>query len=493
MMLITGPSAQESIETIECFLSLIDSGKLFSNPVASSFRIMRHELRQALMRLLMWQRPQLESAKGLMWPYQELANRYPVLEEMAEAKAGEFWVREAQLFLAFLPFPRQWSWLLKVEKQYPEVSEVADFLQDEEQTIVRKLMGKSEKSFKLRHFCQVLKHYRSPSEKGILRIFSMPYIFTGDGNSALMRIIGKRYVVYAEPCMGVVYRHLWWRYFATFDDPCIIGANSSEDRFFLDRQEGVESIVLAHGDYLENDVRVDGNGNGLKDHDIAFNSTYDEMPRKRHALMLDLLQRPPLRTARVLFLGRGQESNVHEFKDLIKRMELENRVTVLANLKRKEVPEQLHRCRMGVHLSLFENGCRCIYEFLRSDLPVVISSCTAGTNAELINPQTGLAVPDAELAPAIASVLDNGAGYQPRRWFLDHSGSCHSSQRINGFFQHFFGLRGYSWEEDIVGLASSGANRYVSATDYVKFRADFAWLLNCLVRWGRKDIKFSMD
>jgi glycosyltransferase involved in cell wall biosynthesis len=400
-------------------------------------------------------------------------------------------VREAQFFLAFLPFPRQWSWLLKVEKQYPEVSEVRDFLQDEEQTIVRKLMCKSEKNYKLRHFCQVLKHYRGPSEKGILRIFSMPYIFTGNGNSALMRMIGKRYVVYAEPCMGVVYRHLWWRYFATFDDPCIIGANSSEDRFFLDRQEGVESIVLAHGDFLENDVLV--NGNDLKDHDIAFNATYDEMPRKRHALMLDLLQSPPLRTKRVLFLGRGQESNVNRFQDLVKQMRLENRVTVLANLKRKEVPEQLHRCRMGVHLSLFENGCRCIYEFLRSDLPVVISSCTSGTNAELINPQTGLAVPDAELAPAIASVLDDGADYRPRRWFLDYSGSDHSSRRISRFFQHFFGLRGYSWEEDIVGLASSGANRYVSAADYVKFRADFAWLLECLVQWGRKDIKFSMD
>ena len=491
MNALTDPSAQKSIATIEHFLSIIDSGKLFDSCTASSLRLMRHELRQTLMHLLMWQRPQLESAKGLMWPYEELAKRYSVLEEQAKASARDFCVREAQFFLAFLPFPRQWSWLLRVEQQYPEVSEVRDFLAAEEQTIVQKLRHKRGNNYKLHHFFQVLKRYRSPSEKGILRIFSMPYILASGTNSELMRIIGKRYVVYVEPCMGVVYRHLWWRYFATLDDPCIIGANSNEDRFFLDRQDGIETTVLAHGDYLENDVPH--NGNRVKEYDIAFNSTYDEMPRKRHVLMLELLQCRLLKTARVLFLGRGQESNVNKFKEVVRQMGLEDRVTVLANLNRKEVPEQLHRCRIGVHLSLFENGCRCIYEFLRSDLPVVVSSCTAGTNLKLFNPQTGLVVPDAELAPTIASVLADGANYQPRHWFLQNSGSRHSSQQIGRFFQHFFSRRGYTWEEDIVGLLSSGANRYVCSADYEKFRADFAWLLECLVGWGRKDMHFSID
>ena len=81
MNALTDPSAQKSIGTIEHFLSIIDSGKLFDSCTASSLRLMRHELRQTLMHLLMWQRPQLESAKGLMWPYEELAKRYSVLED----------------------------------------------------------------------------------------------------------------------------------------------------------------------------------------------------------------------------------------------------------------------------------------------------------------------------------------------------------------------------------------------------------------------------
>jgi hypothetical protein len=396
------------------------------------------------------------------------------------------------LFLALLPFPRQWRWLLQAERLCRDEGELKAFLADEVHKVSEKIEKKPQRTYKLRHFCQVVKGPVSAKEKGVLRIFSLPYLFVT--RTRLLTHLSRRYVLYVEPPMGIVFRHAWWRYFSQLDDPCIMGVGSQEDISFLATQPGVMAIQLAHGDYMEeNDWPKGAPADGQKRYDIVFNATYDDIPRKRHGLMLQLLQHRDLRNRTALFLGRGQPSNVEELQRQVAEVGLEPRVTVRSNLRRADVPAQLAQCKIGVHLSLYENGCRGIYEFIRSDLPCVIPSSMGGMNLALFNRRTGLAVPEKDLAQAISFTLENRAQFHPRQWFLNHSGSTNSSRKLNNILKEYFAKRGYEWHQDIVPLASSGASRYVESSHYRQFRSEYEWLLGLFQSENNQRLTFSIE
>ena len=209
--------------------------------------------------------------------------------------------------------------------------------------------------------------------------------------------------------------------------------------------------------------------------------------------MLELLQHQLLIDKKTLFLGRGKEKNVSYFKRLVVKAGLENRVAVMANVLRQDIPSQLARCKMGVHLSLNENGCRSLYEYFRSDLPCVISSSMPGTHLDIMNAQTGMAVTDSKLPEAIASVLTHGDRFAPRQWFLENSGSSRSSQKLNQFLKQLFKELGYTWQADIVPLLSGGPNRYANPSDYERFREEFLWIFDCFKNVGDIPFKIVLD
>jgi glycosyltransferase involved in cell wall biosynthesis len=483
-------SNHQALRAFEQFLSMTDRGSLWVGTDAESLRLLRQEVAATLHRLLVWERPWLEAQRSILWPYQELAKRFRSFQQLAEDATDLFRHQQAQLFLALLPFPRQWQWLLQVERRFGSISELQSFLTAEARSVADKIEHKPQNAYKLRHFCQVLKGYRGAREKGILRIFSIPYLLVALHPQMLSRI-SARYVIFAEPPMGILFRHTWWRHYTNLADPCVIGIASPEDRAFLQQQASVEVAPLAHGDFL-NDREPEETGT-RKDYAIVFNATFDDMPRKRHGLMLELLRHPLLIEAKTLFLGRGRDENIAALDRRVRQLGLENRVTIVANVRREEVPALLARCRMGVHLSLYENACRSIYEFFRADLPCVISSTMAGMNPEIFNDQTGIAVSDVDLPEAIDSTLQHPERFAPRRWFLEHSGSRHSSRRLNEVFRTLFSRWGYEWHEDIVALASSGANRYADASDYERFRNDFRWLLDCLQQATARPSLFTLE
>jgi hypothetical protein len=342
-----GDKARESIATVDKFFSLIDSGDLFTESDPIFHRKLRSDVLAALSYLLYWGRHILEETKGLSWPYDGLQKRYHILKELAEGEKNSSLQRQALFFLALLPFPRQWSNLFKVEELYRDDVEIREFLSEEKQKVSDRLQKKVQKVYKLRHFCQVLKAPGKENEKGVLRIFALPYLMA---NYKLFHQLNRRYILYVEPPWGVVFRHTWLRNLSTAEDACVFGVGSADDILFLNSQPQMVPTPLAHGDYLsENDAVV---LDQRKEYDLVFNGTYDDIPRKRHELMLELLQHQLLIDKRALFLGRGREENVEQFKSLVSRVGLEDRVTVMANILRQDVPSQLTRCIMGVHLSL---------------------------------------------------------------------------------------------------------------------------------------------
>jgi hypothetical protein len=483
-------ASREALRVFERFLQMADSGALFADCSAETLSELRPQVSAALRRLLVWERPWLEAERGILWPYRALAQRYGHFQRLALDAATPSRQQQAQLYLGLLPFPKQWWWLRQVTREHRTLPEVQAFLAEEAGGMAEKLAYKPQRTFKLRHFCQVLKGHGNARNKGILRVFSIPYFLAALGPRVLERI-SSRYVLFAEPPMGVIWRHTWWRHYTALEDPCVFGIASPEDRAFLQHQDSVEVVPLAHGDFL-NDLAFQGDGLP-KEYDIVFNATFDDMPRKRHERMLELLRHPLLEDVRALFLGRGSETHVAALEEQVRVLRLAERVQVVANVRRSEVPDYLARCRMGVHLSLYENACRSVYEFFRADLPCVISSSMAGMNPAVFGEQTGMAVADADLPQAIAFVLRHLDRFSPRRWFVEHSGSENSSHRLNEALRMLFTRWGYEWHEDIAPLNSSGANRYARAADYERFRDDFQWLLGCLQEAAPRSSQFTLD
>ncbi len=479
---------QPYIRLLEHFFELVDSDTLFDSSDSTYFRRLRNEICDALVQLLVWQRSFLETERGLNWPYEGFRKRISFFEKTAQEEADHFTQRQACLFLARLPFPGQWKWLEWAQNNFAADPEINALLKLENQRIEKKLKKKRQKQYMLRHFCQILKKPGLPEAKGVLRIFSLPYLFVNPG---LLKTLNHLYFLFVEPPWGVLFRHAWLRPFAGLDDPTLFGLNGEEDAAFLRSQPGILTTSLAHADFLEDDNALDLDKE--KRFDIVFNSTFDEMPRKRHADMLELLQHPLLRRTTALFIGTGDQRNVNAFKQQLQAAGLSQRITVRDNLLRRDVPGHLAQCKIGVHISLHENGCRSIYEFLRSDIPCVISTSMAGVNPAIINSRTGIAAPDRDLARAISQALEKRQKFRPRNWFLTHSGSANSSRMLNDQLKDIFLARGYTWQEDIVPLGSSGANRYTDYTHYERFRPQFEELLKIFQNQAHLTVPLGVD
>ena len=419
----------DSLAYLDHFIEKIDNKTLFHCRNTAYFSEVRTTLREVLIDLLFHRRSEVERERGIDTIYELFCQRKTFFTSRVTSHAhAESTVestveseervtsKQAELFLAFLPFPGQWEWLERVSKHFSDDDEVKNFLEKEQHRIQRKLDKKRNKTFHLKDFCQILKPPSLPMEKGVLRIFSIPYLFFSVPD--LLKKISQRYFIYVEPAAGINFRHEWLRVYAGLEDPVLFGLSSPEDRHFIGSQRGILTTALAHGDYLEPLPEIslrnrseitfpfspspfmerglggDVKGQVIKDrvlkskeslaqssrkpYDIIFNNTFDERDRKRHSLMLDLMNHPLLKRTTALFLGRGTAKNVAAFQKEINEKGLEERTHVVANIKRKEVPHYLAKCRMGVHLALQENGCRAVYEYLRSDLPCVISTATAG-------------------------------------------------------------------------------------------------------------------
>ncbi len=469
------PYAEENraaLGVLDDFFDQVDADALFTDDDPKRLLEIREHVLSALRHLLVRGRSFLETTRGLDWPYGAPADRKAGFVSLAR-NSEDSSIRDAAFrFLARLPFPGQWEWLSRAEKRLADDPEFSALFEEERRKVARKIEKKRQKQFQLRHFCQILKRPRLPEEKGILRIFSLYYLFTDPG---LLDEIGRDYLLYVEPATGVLYRHTWLRAFSRLPDPCLFGLGGEGDAAFLGSQPNILTTPLSHGDFLEPDETPEPDG--AKRWDVIFNGTFDEMERKRHDLFLWALRQPPLAGAAALVLGRGEDGNVARFQKQVDRAGLSNRVTVKANLRRDDVYDLLPQCRVGVHLALYENGCRATYEYFRADVPCVASSCMGGMNPEIFNPMTGKAVPDGELPKAIAEVLRSLGDYRPREWFLNHSGSTHSSRELNRQLRAIFADLGYDWTEDIVPLGSSGASRYVDKAHYERFRPQFEDLL----------------
>lgn len=478
----------QCVVTLDRFLEMLDNQSWTTPRRQKGLARQRHQLLATLKTLLVWHRPDLAEDRGIGWPYHALALRSEPLHALVKDHPDSGIRAHAHLFLALLPFPGQWQWLLSAEKDLAGNPELGAYLEAETDRIRRKWAGKNQRLFRLRHFCQILKRPRPPQEKGVLRIFSLPYLMA---NPRLVKDLSQNYLFFVEPPSGIVFRHTWLRVFSRLCQPTLFGMGSQEDRSFLNTQPNIRTTHLAHGEFLPSTpFYIPANP---PRYDFAFNGTFDGRPGKRHSLMLDLMQHPLLHNRTTLFLGRGSQQSVMAFQQEIESKGLTSRATVVDNIKRTEVPAYLAQCRVGVHLSLYENVCRAVFEFWRAGLPCVTSTAMAGTRWDRFNTATGLVVPDRDLPVALLRAVQHRGRFSPRRWLTRTTGSDHATRQLNEILKAQFLSLGYPWSENIFQLSSSGANRYAQNGDYEQCQPDYRRLVETFQTFLPRDLELVVE
>jgi hypothetical protein len=468
---------QQAAEALSRFeRELADLSRASFAPEAGSAAL---DLRKKLHHLMVDGRPLLEQAGELLRPYELLAKAGKDFDAAAKGPRGQRDVVPASL----LPVPGQWT---RLNNQSTNNADPATqrFLAQEALQIQHKADKKIQtaKTHARRHkpwnFLQILKPPISSAEKGVLRIFSMPYLLATPNIASRL---GKDWTLLVEPAAGVNLRHTWMRAFLWAEAPPVFGAAGAEDAAFF-RTQGCLTVQLAHSDYLP--AREPVPLRRTKRYDLLFIGLYDEMERKRHGLLLDLMAKPELSSTTALVLGRGSSQAVETFNKMITQRGLQNRVTALANVDRRLVPAHIAECRLALNLSLHENGCRAIAECLRSDVPLAVSACTAGVNFEQINEDTGVVASDNDLPGVIADALARLRDFRPRQWFLEHSGDRISTRRLNEWLQQRYKGWGMDWTRDICGLTSSGPHRHADPQDLRRLGPFYRSLAELLTETG---------
>ena len=437
------------VRALEDFAALVrrGPGALRADPAGLARR--RRRAGPAVERLLVWGRPWLETRLGLDWPLDLLREATPPLADAcgpstAPPEPGSpAW--QPFLALALLPCPGGWRRLAGLERQRPRHPAVRAFLAREQARTLAKLRAKPDERFRLEHFCQVLAP-PPPGGKGVLRVFSLPWLFLADG---LLTALSRRWLFFVEPPMGLVFRHAWWRRFTELPEPALFGVVDPADLAHLRGQPGARPLALCHGDFLVDEPPPPAQS---PRYDLVFNSSFDELERKRHRFFLRLLASPRLAGATALMLGRDRFGRSEDIRREAAALGLSDRLTIRTGLRRRDVPPLLRQGRVGVHLSLHENGPRCLHEFLRADRPVAVSACTAGVSPALFTPQTGRRAADGDMAAVLADMLARPDGFAPRRWFLAHP---------------------------LVPLASGGRGRHADPDDYRRLRPHYEDILAC--------------
>ena len=135
-----------SIELLDEFAGLADSGRLFSSNNKAWYYRFRLRLKKTLGELIYWHRPELERLKGIDWAYSIFRDRLALLEGHAQSD-DNFESMQARLFLALLPFPHQWSWLERMTTDCGIEPEIENFLRQERRIVQKKIQKKRYKKF----------------------------------------------------------------------------------------------------------------------------------------------------------------------------------------------------------------------------------------------------------------------------------------------------------------------------------------------------------
>jgi glycosyltransferase involved in cell wall biosynthesis len=200
-----------------------------------------------------------------------------------------------------------------------------------------------------------------------------------------------------------------------------------------------------------------------KDFDVVMIATF--APWKRHAVLFRAMRKMRPHRIRVALVGGTWERTRKEFEDEIRRYRVQDDCTIFHSIPPAQVNEVLNRSKVKVLLTKIEGANRALSEAMSANVPVVVYKHIMGPRRTDINPMTGVFADDDELPEVLIKTIESYKQFQPRAWYLEHSGYRNSTSTLNRTLRLAAQGRNENWTTDIVGKVNRPEAQYISPGD----------------------------
>ncbi len=216
-------------------------------------------------------------------------------------------------------------------------------------------------------------------------------------------------------------------------------------------------------------------------HDVVMVASWD--PLKRHATLFDALAALRARGRRLstCLIGVPGALTRETIAAMAAARGIGDQVTIHEKIPHAEVARLVARSRVSVLLSKQEGSNRAVYESLFVGTPAIVYAEHKGIDLGHVNARTGRLAADADLADALAAVIDGRDRFDPAAYAREELGYANAARKVNEALRRLALAKGRPWTRDIVGKRNAPNLRYVEPGVYARFAGDYDGLASALL------------
>jgi glycosyltransferase involved in cell wall biosynthesis len=200
-----------------------------------------------------------------------------------------------------------------------------------------------------------------------------------------------------------------------------------------------------------------------KEYDIVVNSNWAAW--KRHHVLFRALRELPRSTRVALIGGTHDGGTLERIFRLARYYDVHRQLTAFQFIPFQEVMRVVSASRCSVLLSLKEGANRSLAEAMFCNVPVLLLEEHVGGIRKNVVPQTGVRVPEAQLATGLRGLLEKAESLSARSWALENISCIRSSQLLNEKLRAVAALANEEWTQDIAVRANSPESTYYDPSD----------------------------
>ncbi len=200
-----------------------------------------------------------------------------------------------------------------------------------------------------------------------------------------------------------------------------------------------------------------------KEFDIVMNAIW--APWKRHHVLFSAMRQMQSKPKVALIGASFDGGDLDRIARLARFYGVADCITVFERIPFQKVMEVVCSSRCCVLLSLKEGANRALAESMFCDVPVVLLAEYIGGAEKNVGPQTGLVVPERQLAQSLERVIAGKLPFKPRQWALENISCVVSTAALNRRLRNVAEHEGETWTQDIVVRSNSPESKYFEPSD----------------------------
>jgi len=308
---------------------------------------------------------------------------------------------------------------------------------------------------------RVLKPYIAPNEKGALHVMfsedisALPNVVDlATLNTYFRLVLEPSWTGYCDP--GILQ-------YARANCRNIVMAPDAMDFDFIEALDSqLVPVSLGACDWVDPRVAEPFLGTA-KEFDIVMNAIW--APWKRHHVLFSAMRRMK-RKPKVALIGAGYDGgDVDRIARLAAFHGVAECITVFERIPFEQVMQVVCSSRCCVLLTLKEGANRALAESMFCNVPVLLLAEYRGGAQKNVVPETGLIVPERDLARNLERSVAGEFSFAPRRWALENISCIASTAVLNHRLSAVAKLDGEAWTRDIVVRSNSPESKYFDPAD----------------------------